>query len=137
MVRRQISLEQLAFLMDHPDQIVEAHGGLVCYQCLSAKNGNPGLLRAIVNEAAIPKNIVIIYRTSKIKKILENMKVTYDPEVDALTIILSDAAVEESDEAKPGVILDYDVEGNIVGLEILNASKRVDNPKAIDYALAS
>ena len=65
------------------------------------------------------------------------MKVTYDPEVDALTIILSDVAVEESDEAKPGVILDYDIEGNIVGLEILNASKRVDNPKAIDYALAS
>ena len=65
------------------------------------------------------------------------MKVTYDPEVDALTIVLSDAAVEESDESKPGVILDYDVEGNIVGLEILNASKRVDNPKAIDYALAS
>ena len=65
------------------------------------------------------------------------MKVTYDPEVDALTIILSDVAVEESDEAKPGVILDYDIEGNIVELEILNASKRVDNPKAIDYALAS
>jgi len=65
------------------------------------------------------------------------MKVTYDPEVDALTIILSDVAVEESDEAKPGVILDYDASGNIVGLEILNASKRVDNPKAIDYALAS
>ena len=65
------------------------------------------------------------------------MKVTYDPEVDSLTIILSDVAVEESDEAKPGVILDYDANGNIVGLEILNASKRVDNPKAIDYALAS
>jgi uncharacterized protein YuzE len=65
------------------------------------------------------------------------MKVTYDPEVDALTIILSDVAVEESDEAKPGVILDYDANGNIVGLEILNASKRVDNPKSIDYALAS
>jgi uncharacterized protein YuzE len=65
------------------------------------------------------------------------MKVTYDPEVDALTIILSDAAVEESDETKPGVILDYDASGNIVGLEILNASKRVDNPKSIDYALAS
>ena len=65
------------------------------------------------------------------------MKVTYDPEVDALTIVLSDVAVEESDEAKPGVILDYDANGNIVGLEILNASKRVDNPTAIDYALAS
>ena len=65
------------------------------------------------------------------------MKVTYDPEVDALTIVLSNVVVEESDETKPGVILDYDAAGNIVGLEILNASKRVDNPKAIDYALAS
>jgi uncharacterized protein YuzE len=44
--------------------------------------------------------------------------------------------VEESDEVRPGVILDYDVAGNVVGLEILNASKRVDNPKVIDYALA-
>jgi uncharacterized protein YuzE len=65
------------------------------------------------------------------------MKVTYDAEVDALTIILSDVAVQESDEAKPGVILDYDAAGNVVGLEILNASKRVDNPRAVDYALAS
>jgi uncharacterized protein YuzE len=64
------------------------------------------------------------------------MKVTYDAEVDALSLILHDAPVEESDEVRPGVILDYDVAGNVVGLEILNASKRVDNPKVIDYALA-
>jgi uncharacterized protein YuzE len=64
------------------------------------------------------------------------MKVTYDAEVDALSLILHDAPVEESDEVRPGVILDYDVAGNVVGLEILNSSKRVDNPKAIDYALA-
>jgi hypothetical protein len=68
MVRRQISLEQVGSLMNHPDQIVEAHAGLVCYQCLSTKNGKPALLRAIVNEATNPKNIVTIYRTSKIKK---------------------------------------------------------------------
>ena len=64
------------------------------------------------------------------------MKVTYDAEVDALSLILHDAPVEESDEVRPGVLLHYDVAGNVVGLEILNASKRVDNPKAIDYALA-
>jgi hypothetical protein len=68
MARRQISLEQVESLMNHPDQIVEAHGGLVCYQCLSTNNGKPGLLRAIINDAANPKNIVTIYRTSKIKK---------------------------------------------------------------------
>jgi uncharacterized protein YuzE len=47
---------------------------------------------------------------------------------------LSRRAVEESDEDKPGVILDYDKDGNIVGLEVLNASKRVENPKGVDYA---
>lgn len=63
------------------------------------------------------------------------MKVTYDPEVDVLRIVLSDAAIEESDEDKPGVILDYDKEGNIVGLEILEASKRIANPRSVEYAV--
>ncbi len=63
------------------------------------------------------------------------MKVTYDPEVDILRILLSEAPIEESDEDKPGVILDYDKEGNVVGLEILEASKRVTKPRTVDYAV--
>lgn len=63
------------------------------------------------------------------------MKVTYDPEVDIVRIVLSSTPVEESDEDKPGVILDYDADGNIVGLEILEASKRVENPRAVEYAV--
>ena len=51
------------------------------------------------------------------------MKVIYDRETDTLTIILSEAPVEESDEDKPGVILDYDVSGNLVSLDILDASR--------------
>jgi uncharacterized protein YuzE len=61
------------------------------------------------------------------------MKVTYDPEVDVLRIIFRNAPIEESDEDKPGVILDYDAEGNVVGLEVLNASRRVENPR--EYAV--
>ena len=64
------------------------------------------------------------------------MKVKYDQEVDVLTIRLSKAPVEESDQDKPGVILDYDKDGNIVGLEILNASKQIENPRALEYAVA-
>ena len=64
------------------------------------------------------------------------MRVTYDPEVDVLRILLSDSPIEESDEDKPGVILDYDKDGNIVGLEILDASKRVSNPRSVEYAVA-
>ncbi len=64
------------------------------------------------------------------------MKVKYDQEVDVLTIQLSNAPVEESDQDKPGVILDYDKNGNLVGLEILNASKRMENPRTLEYAVA-
>ena len=63
------------------------------------------------------------------------MKVTYDPEVEVLRILLSDAPIEESDQDKPGVILDYDKDGNVVGLEILEASKRITNPRSVEYAV--
>jgi uncharacterized protein YuzE len=63
------------------------------------------------------------------------MKVTYDPEVDRLHIVLSNAAITTSDEGKPGVIIDYDKEGNLIALEILEASLRVENPRSLEYAV--
>jgi uncharacterized protein YuzE len=63
------------------------------------------------------------------------MKITYDPEVDVLRILFSNAPIEESDEDEPGMILDYDKDGNIVGLEILDTSKRMENPRAVEYAV--
>jgi uncharacterized protein YuzE len=65
------------------------------------------------------------------------MKVTYDPEVDVLRILFSNTPIEESDEDKPGVIIDYDKEGNVVGLEILDASKRMENPRSVEFAVTS
>jgi uncharacterized protein YuzE len=71
------------------------------------------------------------------REVLEaGMKVRYDPEVDVLSIVLSDAPVEESDQDKPGVILDYDKNGNVVGLEILDASRHMGNPMSVEYAIA-
>ena len=69
-------------------------------------------------------------------ELLTTMKVTYDPEVDVLRILFSSVPIEESDEDKPGVILDYDKDGNVVGIEILDASKRMENPKSVEYAVA-
>ena len=63
------------------------------------------------------------------------MKVRYDQEADALRITLNDEAIEESDEKSPGVIMDYDKHGDVVGLEVLDASTRISNPKALDYAV--
>ena len=64
------------------------------------------------------------------------MKITYDADVDILRIRLTDAAIEESDEEKPGLILDYDADGNVIGFEILNATARVSNPRSVELALA-
>lgn len=63
------------------------------------------------------------------------MKVTYDAEVDILRIVLSDHAVDESDEDKPGIIIDYDAQGNVVSMEILDASKRGMSPHGVEYAI--
>ncbi len=64
------------------------------------------------------------------------MKVTYDRETDTLTVVFSDTPVAESDEDKPGVILDYDTSGNLVSLEILDASQRGMAPTRIEYQVA-
>jgi uncharacterized protein YuzE len=64
------------------------------------------------------------------------MKVIYDRETDTLTVIFAETPVAESDEDKPGVILDYDAAGNLVSLEILDASRRVTSPSCIEYQVA-
>ena len=64
------------------------------------------------------------------------MKVTYDPATDTLRVIFGHSAIDESDEEKPGIIIDYDKDGNVVGLEIMDASKRMDNPRSVEYAVA-
>jgi uncharacterized protein YuzE len=62
------------------------------------------------------------------------MKATYDARTNTLSIILkADAAVAESNEDKPGVILDYDQDGNLISLEILDASTRVTEARRFEF----
>ncbi|HSW44866.1 MAG TPA: DUF2283 domain-containing protein [Phycisphaerae bacterium] len=64
------------------------------------------------------------------------MKTVYDLGTDTLTAELKPGPVAESDEDKPGVILDYDAEGNLVGIEVMDASKRVADTRSMQFQVA-
>lgn len=65
------------------------------------------------------------------------MKVSYDTRTDTLSFILKEGVtVAESDEDKPGVILDYDTKGDLVSMEILDASRRVTEARKVDFQIA-
>lgn len=60
----------------------------------------------------------------------------YDKEVDILFIVFSENKIKESAEEKSRIILDYDNKGAIVGIEILDALKRMKNPTKVEYEVA-
>lgn len=64
------------------------------------------------------------------------MKVIYDKETDTLSILLRAGKVAESDEMRPGLILDYDKSGRLVSIELLDASEQVQRPHSVEFALA-
>jgi uncharacterized protein YuzE len=63
------------------------------------------------------------------------VKVNYDAETDVLTVILRDVPVAETDNLKPGVILRYDSAGNIVSIEVRNASRPIEEPGRVTMSL--
>ncbi|MEN6319290.1 MAG: DUF2283 domain-containing protein [Syntrophaceae bacterium] len=65
------------------------------------------------------------------------MKLNYYPETDSLYIDLSEKTSAESKEISEGVVLDYDAEGNLVGIDIDNASKKVQLKELILSRLPS
>ena len=65
------------------------------------------------------------------------MKVTYDREADAMYIAFRDVRVDKTSHVQPGIILDYGADGEIVGLEILWASQRMEQPRVVEYAETS
>lgn len=64
------------------------------------------------------------------------MKALYNIRADSWTLELRPGPVAESDQHKPGVILDYDASGNLVGIEILDASQRVAEARTMQFQVA-
>ena len=63
------------------------------------------------------------------------MKIEYDPKADAMYIRLKAGTVADSDEVRPGVVLDFDTEGRVLGIEMLDVSLRTDNPREMAMEL--
>ncbi len=59
------------------------------------------------------------------------MRVRVDHGADAVYLNLTDRPIKESEEVADGIVVDYDAEGRIVGVEILDASKRTDDPDVL------
>jgi uncharacterized protein YuzE len=66
------------------------------------------------------------------------MKLKVDREADALYLRLDDSKIVESEEVSPGVVLDFDEHGQVVGIEMLNLSKRAPalNLKELQFQTA-
>lgn len=65
------------------------------------------------------------------------MKTRYDSETDALYVRFADAPVVESEEVRPGVVLDFDADGRIVAVEILDASAHLAAGADLDHLTAA
>lgn len=61
------------------------------------------------------------------------MNIKFDKETDVVYLRFTDADIVESDEEKPGIIIDYDKDGNVVGIEMLNASQKMKKPGSLVY----
>ena len=60
------------------------------------------------------------------------MRVRVDREADALYVTLADVDVHESEEVSNGIIVDFDNQGRVIGIEILNASVRTGNAAVLN-----
>jgi uncharacterized protein YuzE len=63
------------------------------------------------------------------------MKIEYDRRADAMYIRLRAGTVVESDEVRPGVVFDFDANGKVLGIEMLDVSERTDNPRELAMEL--
>ena len=63
------------------------------------------------------------------------MKVIFDPQTDSVSLIFREDEIVDSDEIREGIIIDYNKDGKIVSMEILDASEQISEPERVLYEL--
>ena len=139
MVRRDISDETVHAVLADPEQVEPVRPGRVILQSRvwDAGSNRRFLIRVVVDVDSLPCEVVTVFSHEQDRQVLENpVTITYDPKTDTLRLVFRSSPVAESDEDKPGIIIDYDDAGNVVGMEILDASQRVEDPAAVVFRAA-
>jgi uncharacterized protein YuzE len=83
--------------------------------------------------------IGVVFRLQKLKTpsihtISDTMKISYDKEIDALSIIFFDATITTEHVAE-GIAVEYDTNGNLAGIEILDAVERFGNTRPFEHVI--
>jgi uncharacterized protein YuzE len=132
MLERGITTAWLEDALVHPDRTEHAADGTVHY-LRQVKEFGDRWLRVVVNAESGPHRVVTLFFESE-----GFMKVHVDRQADALYIRLNENPIVESEEVQPGVILDFSAEGMVVGVEMLDISKRMSNEdmQSVDFVSA-
>jgi len=63
------------------------------------------------------------------------MKVIYNPATDVMRIVFRDSPIDDYNEDRPGIKVDYDVDDRLVAIEIRNASELMDDPNVVEHQI--
>lgn len=122
---REIMEQWVLQTIRNPDKKMLGNDGNTHYFRLLPERKNH-VLHVVINETLEPNRIVTLFLTGEKGK---EMRLKIDKENDALYFRLDESAIVESEEVQPGVILDFDKNNQVVGIEILNLSARVGQEK--------
>lgn len=141
MLRRRLSEADVLAVARRPEQQIDIRPGRVLAQAIRHLVGDDDrvyLPRVVIDNVAGRSGDRDGVQDQSDHEVLEGrpMKVSYDQKSDTLTVVFKEsAAVAISDDAKPGAILDFDGAGELVSIEILDASRRVSEATRVDFEL--
>ena len=122
---RGIPLEMIDQIMNAPQQTVdETEPGQKVYQSvITFPENKTYLVRVFIDTEKEPNVVKSVYRTSKLDKYYEGK-------------VWSRGWYSVYQTDRPGMVIDYDIQGMIVGFEVMNASKRMAQPNLVELEIA-